>query len=236
MSHLLNPYRLSNAIPVPLQFSGSWLWLRGEAGKITHASNAISQWADSSAVGTNNANQATAGQKPTRVTDTSLDVASFTTDDVLTVTHNAGIGGANLTLVVACTITSMPSFGNLFTKRFGSTGWNVYTNSGSGELRFAINNTTDCVIKSGTFTGGRHTFSCRLNAGAMVTKWDGAGGNTASGTHTASTVDLKIGADDASGTNGATASILEVVAYDNDLGATNTATVEAYLKAYWGTA
>ena len=88
MSFMVSSGRFT--VPVtPLSYSGSVVWFEGGTGKITHSSDAISAWADSSANGTNTGNQSTAGRKPTRVTDTGFDVGSFSTDDVLAVTANA---------------------------------------------------------------------------------------------------------------------------------------------------
>ena len=259
MSVLLNSYRFATGVftnvatglssgtgvannptipAIPLRYSGLKIWLEAGTGKITHSSDAISQWADSSPVGTNSANQATSGNKPTRQTYSGRDVAYYDGSDSLIVTTNAGLQTAVGTLVVAADFVSLAQYGSVAMKRSGSTGFEIYTSQivGSGDttadLKFVTDNTIDCSIKSGGGQFGKHTFSVRCGATNVVTKWDGAGGTTTAATFTPGGYDFYVGASSGAPSSGQfNGTIYEWLWYDNDLGASATAEVEAYLKA-----
>ena len=234
----------ASSTPAPLQYSGLKVWLEAGTGKITHSSDAISQWSDSSPVGTNHANQGTAASKPTRVTRSSRDVASFDGGDSLIVTNVAGIQVATATLVVAVDMVSMPQYGGLCMKRSGGSGFEIYPDlavaSGdtTASLNFVADNTTNCVLKSGGGQYGKHTFSVRCGATNVVTKWDGAGGSTTAATFTTSGADFYVGGSNSAPSAGTSfvGEILEWCFYDNDIGATGAAAVEAYFKEKHGTA
>lgn len=233
--------QLQSAI-TPASYSGLKVWLEGNLSTFTHVTDVISQVSDASGSG-NNANQATEINKPIRVTDSGVNVSQYDGTKALIVAPAAAIDGTTWTMVFAMDMVSLPLFNSIFMKRTASAGYEILAGVaaiGSGDvtatLKIAIDNATDCVIKSSGGQFGRHTFSIRCGGGNVITKWDGAGGSTTAVTPTTNSANMFIGGASGTPTTAFNGKILGYSWHDNDIGATAVANLEARLKAKFGTA
>lgn len=235
----------SGATFTPLSLSPI-LWLdASDTSTITSAANRVSAWADKSGNG-NNASQSTAGLKPTTNTTTmnGKNVLDFSSN--LIVTSSFLIHPATTTFIV---FTSSSSAAQIFMEH--GPNWNT----SSGEI-FFINSATQYSFgynRGGaaplggnsailtTRTSGAHQLSFVTDGTyANGLAWQDAAALTKTLTYsntvsTSATAVLNIGDRAGGAVLPLAGSLAEIIIYNSSLSTANRQTVEAYLKAKWGT-